>query len=190
MSSLSNPFWGVDVPLSVHSEVTDFTCGSSLKPAGAAVQGSAVAQRGLTPQESEMRPSVVCAVTQAMAAALPDSEVVVDKIKTVTFSVPNDLCVSRVELVHEQRKDPSLTNLYDLVAPSGQVGMMKQGYLLLDEVLFRVWAPHGEGFGGDPVRQVVVPEKFRTSVIQAAHDNVAGHMGVKKTYHKLLQHFF
>lgn len=121
------PFGGVDVLVSVHSEVTDFKCGSSLKPAGAAVQGSAVAQRGLTPQESEMGPSVVCAVTRAMAAALPDSEVVVDKIKTVTFSVPNDLCVSRVELVHKQRKDPSLTNLYDLVVPFGQVGTMKQG---------------------------------------------------------------
>lgn len=161
-----------------------------LKSAGGAVQGPAVGQGGLTPQESESGPSAVCAVTRAMAAALPDSGVVMDKVKTFTFSVPNDLCVSRVELVHEQRKDPSLTNLYDLVVPSSQVGTMKQGYVLQDEVLFRVWAPHGEGFGGDSVRQVVLPAKFRTSVIQTAHDNVAGHMGVKKTYHKLLQHFF
>lgn len=100
------------------------------------------------------------------------------------------VCVFHVELVHEQRKDPPLTILYDLVAPSGHVGMMKQGYVLQDELLFRVWAPHGEGFGEDPVRQVVVPEKFTKPVIQAAHDNVAGLMGVKKTYHKLLQNFF
>lgn len=68
-------FGGVDVPVSLHSDVTDFTCGSSLKPAGSAVPGPAGAQRGLTPPESEMGP-FVCAVTQAMAAALPDSEVV------------------------------------------------------------------------------------------------------------------
>lgn len=115
---------------------SDSTCGSSLKRAGDAVQAPAVAQGELTPQESEVGSSAVCAVTRAMAAALPDSEVVVDKVKTFTFSVPNDLCVSRVELVHKQRKDPSLTNLYDLVVPSGQVRTRKQGYVLQDEVLF------------------------------------------------------
>lgn len=36
-----------------------------------------MAQREVTPHESEMGPSVECAVTQA----LPDSEVVVDKKK-------------------------------------------------------------------------------------------------------------
>lgn len=70
MSSLSNPFWGVDVPVSVHSEVTDFMCGSSLKPAGAAIQGPAMAQHGLTPQESEMGPSVVSAMTLLIFALL------------------------------------------------------------------------------------------------------------------------
>lgn len=37
------PFGGVDVPVSVDSEVADFTCGFSLKPAGAAIQGPAMA---------------------------------------------------------------------------------------------------------------------------------------------------
>lgn len=58
---------------------------------------------------------------------------------------------------------------------------MKQGYFLLDDLLVRMWAPHGETFSGDPIVQIVLPSKFRTSVIQTAHDNVAGHMGVKKT---------
>lgn len=69
------PFEGVEIPVSEHS---DFKCGSPIKPAGDAVQAPAMAQGELTPQESEAGSSVVYAVTQAMAAALPDSEVVVD----------------------------------------------------------------------------------------------------------------
>lgn len=55
--------------------------------------------------------------------------------------------------------------------------------------MLRVWAPHGEAFSGGSVVQIVLPSKFRTSVVQTAHDNVAGHMGVNKTY-RVLQPFF
>ena len=41
---------------------------------------------------------------------------------------------------------------------------------------------------GKPVFQVVVPAKFRELVMKASHE-VAGHMGVQKTYHQLLRHF-
>lgn len=58
------PFGGVDVPASVHSDMTDFTF--FLKPIGT-VQGPAMVQCGITPQESKMGPSVVCTVTRAMA---------------------------------------------------------------------------------------------------------------------------
>lgn len=134
--------------------------------------------------------SAVCAVTRAMAAGLPDNGVTKDPGRVCSFAVPSDLCVSRADLVQEQKKDPSLKDLYALVVPSCQVGNMRQGYVLQDDLLLRVWAPHGDGFSGDPILQVVLPEKFRKSVIQTAHDNIAGHMGVKKTYRRVLQHFF
>lgn len=38
--------------------------------------------------------------------------------------------------------------------------------------------------------QVVVPLKFRQSVIRLAHDGVAGHMGVRKAYERLQRKFF
>ncbi len=186
----SEPLEGVVNPVSMNSELTNLTCGSSPNSLGGAVSGPAVAPGGLPQQEIESEPSTVCAVTRAMAASLPDCGVTMDKVKKFSFSVPSDLCVSRVDLVQEQRKDPSLKDLYDLVVSSCQVGNIRQGYVLQGDLLFRVWAPHGEGFSGDPIAQVVLPEKFRTSVIQAAHDNVAGHMGVKKTYHRVLQNFF
>jgi len=70
------------------------------------------------------------------------------------------------------------------------MGNIRQGYVLQDDLLFRIWAPRGDGFSGDPIVQVVLPEKFRTSAVQIAHDNVADHIGVTKTYHLVLQHFF
>lgn len=38
--------------------------------------------------------------------------------------------------------------------------------------------------------QVVVPAKFRNMELSFSHDGVAGHFGVKKTYDKVLRHFF
>lgn len=37
---------------------------------------------------------------------------------------------------------------------------------------------------------MVVPLKFRQSVIRLAHDGEAGHMGVRKTYDRLQHKFF
>lgn len=47
----------------------------------------------------------------------------------------------------------------------------------------------GENFVGDPVIQIVLPSKFRKSVLRLAHDE-SGHWGVKKTYDRVLRHFF
>lgn len=80
--------------------------------------------------------------------------------------------------------------MYDLVLPTSQVGKVRQGYFLQEDLLFRVWAPHGEAFTGDPIVQIVLPSKCRTSVIQTAHDNVAGHMGVKKKLRPCAPAFF
>lgn len=129
-------------------------------------------------------------MTRAMATVLPDSGVIRDLTKVLTFAVPSNLCVSRADLVEEQKRDPSLKDLYELVVPSSQVGNIRQGYVLQEDLLLRIWTPHGDGISGDPIVQVVLPEKFRTSVIHTAHDNIAGHMGIKKTYHRVLQHFF
>ncbi|XP_039534232.1 uncharacterized protein LOC120483341 [Pimephales promelas] len=42
-----------------------------------------------------------------------------------------------------------------------------------DGILVRKWIPHGRDFAGDPVMQVVVPEKYRSLVLQISHDKLA-----------------
>jgi len=54
------------------------------------------------------------------------------------------------------------------------------GYFLQDGMLVRKWIPHGNDFAGDPIMQVVVPEMYRSLVLRISHDNLAGHLGVKK----------
>ncbi len=41
------------------------------------------------------------------------------------------------------------------------------------------------------VYQVVVPTAFRQQVLSLAHDHmIAGHLGITKTYNRILKHFF
>ncbi len=57
-------------------------------------------------------------------------------------------------------------------------------------MLVRKWIPHGNDFAGDPIMQVVVPEKYRSLVLKISHDKLAGHLGVKKTYDRILRFFW
>ncbi len=55
-------------------------------------------------------------------------------------------------------------------------------------VLYRKWE---NAYGTQIERQVVVPRQLRTVVLTQMHDSVtAGHLGVKKTLHKVRQRFF
>ncbi|ORD93019.1 hypothetical protein ECANGB1_1772, partial [Enterospora canceri] len=38
--------------------------------------------------------------------------------------------------------------------------------------------------------QVVIPLSVRPAIIELAHDGVSGHLGIQKTYKKVLHHFF
>ncbi len=64
-----------------------------------------------------------------------------------------------------------------------------RGYFLKDSLLMRKWVWLGDTSVGDPVFQIVLPVRFRQSVLKVAHDE-SGPSGVKKTYDRLLRHFF
>jgi len=41
------------------------------------------------------------------------------------------------------------------------------------------------------VHQVVVPKQYRSEILHLAHEGpLAGHLGINKTYQKVLQHFY
>lgn len=129
-----------------------------------------------------------CAITRAMSQA--ESKEGEGVVETVLPCLPDfPLAVSHSDLRSEQRADPSLEELFGSVLSASEVKNVASGYFIQDGILLRKWLPHGEDFVGDPIFQVVVPSKLRSHVLELAHDR-SGHFGVRKTYDKILRHFF
>lgn len=93
------------------------------------------------------------------------------------------------DLVKEEQLDPSDKGLLNMVCDSDEVCSLFHCYFLQKEVLLRKRVHQGECCLGDLINQVVVPQKFRKTVLQIAHDT-SGHLGVRKTYDCVLRHFF
>lgn len=97
--------------------------------------------------------------------------------------------VSAEELGKEQRANFSLDVLFQCAVTPAEMGNLTHGYVVSDGVLLRKWIPHKGDFVWDPVFQVVVPVKFRCTMIEIAHDQ-SGHQGVRKNYNHLLRYCF
>uniref|UniRef100_A0AAY4BUY6 Gypsy retrotransposon integrase-like protein 1 n=1 Tax=Denticeps clupeoides TaxID=299321 RepID=A0AAY4BUY6_9TELE len=101
------------------------------------------------------------------------------------------LSVDKVLIAGEQKTDPSLARCRTAARKGGVVNTSASFYWE-DGFLMRKWIPpHSEDLGWNAVIQLVVPAKFRGQVLAVGHDHdFAGHLGVNKTYHRILRHFF
>lgn len=103
------------------------------------------------------------------------------------------LPVSRESLIEAQNTDQMLEKCHASVNVAGSQSSKHQYYLDKD-ILMRKWNAHSftdEDNEWGAVNQIVVPSKFRQHVLAVAHDHPwAGHLGVTKTYDRILQHFF
>ncbi len=91
--------------------------------------------------------------------------------------------------VYLTNENSSLAELFTLVFSDSDVTDVARAYIVQDGLLLKKCSPHGEDFVGDPIVQVVVPTKFRSIVLDVAHEK-SGHPGVKKTYDRVLRYFF
>ena len=55
---------------------------------------------------------------------------------------------------------------------------LASGYILSDDVLVRTWFPCDDCNVNDPVLQIVVPDQVGEVVLDTAHGDIVGHMGV------------
>ena len=92
--------------------------------------------------------------------------------------------IPREQLIDAQRSDTSLQSLYARVKDSDTV----HGYVVIEDVLMRKCAARS-GLPGVYDWQLVVPSSLRKIVLETAHDD-AGHMGVKKTYDRILRYCY
>uniref|UniRef100_A0A8C1RHP2 Gypsy retrotransposon integrase-like protein 1 n=1 Tax=Cyprinus carpio TaxID=7962 RepID=A0A8C1RHP2_CYPCA len=133
-----------------------------------------------------------CAVTRAMNRA-SGTEVLEKNRKPdlqpiVLPDLPSSLSFS--DFVVAQKEDSTLSELFAGVLPVEERHSAARGYFVQDGLLVRKWMPQINDVLEDPVFQIVVPVKFRDLILQTAHGDIAGHLGVRKTYDRLMKYFY
>ncbi|CAI5657199.1 unnamed protein product [Oreochromis niloticus] len=101
---------------------------------------------------------------------------------------PLTLPVEKNKLIKAQKNDESLSCCWASVTEP-KCGK-SASYLIEDGVLMRYWTP-SSGCTHEGVQQTVVPQSFRSQVLSLAHDHImSGHLGITKTYNRVLRYFF
>ena len=101
--------------------------------------------------------------------------------------------ISRQHLIEDQSNDKELLDLFKIALTPVEAEKVSVGYLIKDNILMRKWSPTScdNNEKGETVYQIVVATVHRREVLELAHDlPVSGHLGVHKTYNRVLQHFF
>uniref|UniRef100_A0A1A8GVS8 Gypsy retrotransposon integrase-like protein 1 n=2 Tax=Nothobranchius korthausae TaxID=1143690 RepID=A0A1A8GVS8_9TELE len=96
-------------------------------------------------------------------------------------------------LGEEQKADETLQKCFrDLENANERVTAMTSGYFVGNGILMRFWKnPAAKGAAWGTVKQIIIPVKFRSQILSLAHESQwAGHLGIRKTYLLLLEHFF
>jgi len=100
---------------------------------------------------------------------------------------------TRAKLIEAQQTDPEIAELKQGVLTLDESDKVPTCYFMQNGVLVRKWrnplSPVKHSW--ETKYQVVLPECLRIHALELAHDAVmGGHMGVKKTYHKLTESFW
>ena len=100
---------------------------------------------------------------------------------------------SRQQLIIEQKKDAEIAKLRDNAVSEAEAEQLAECYYLKDNLLMRKWSPCDNEIKDDwcETHQIVVPDRYRKDILRIAHDlPYAGHMGVTKTYRRILPYFY
>uniref|UniRef100_A0A669CBL6 Gypsy retrotransposon integrase-like protein 1 n=1 Tax=Oreochromis niloticus TaxID=8128 RepID=A0A669CBL6_ORENI len=168
------------------------------------VTDTPVAASDVTEQKATVFP--VCAVTRAQPRKFADvisiadtfvageqkpcvgvKDSVGDKCSVLNLTPALSGDVNKEALISAQENDRSLSPCFAAVAMAGESILPR--FFLQDGVLMRRWS--SDQSGTSSVTQVVVPSQHRDQVLSLAHDaGMAGHLGVNKTYYRVLRNFF
>ena len=101
--------------------------------------------------------------------------------------------LSREQLLSEQTKDPDIVRLSKRALSLDEADKVGECFYIQDGILMRKWrppdAPPDEVW--QVVHQIVVPVAYRGDIMSLAHDTpMAGHLGINKTYNRILSHFY
>nr|XP_033942276.1 uncharacterized protein LOC117449038 isoform X2 [Pseudochaenichthys georgianus] len=99
---------------------------------------------------------------------------------------------TRQEFMAAQLSDETLSKCLSSVISHEEAKSKKMAYIMENHLLMRRWISDAcEESDSLAIYQVVVPTTYRSQVMSLAHDHPwSGHMGVTKTYQRVLKHFF
>ena len=101
--------------------------------------------------------------------------------------------LSRSQLCKEQHSDPEISPLFDRALDENEMSQVPVCYYVKNDILMRKWRPPDVSAEVEWTvnHQIVVPRAYRPEILNLAHETpMSGHLGVNKTYHKTLNHFF
>ena len=100
---------------------------------------------------------------------------------------------SRSLLSKEQHKDPEISPLFQKAVSETDLAQDPICVYIKNRILMRKWCspevPADDEWAVN--HQIVVPKVYRSEILSLAHETpMSGHLGINKTYHKILNHFY
>ena len=101
--------------------------------------------------------------------------------------------LSTSNLINEQKNDPEIAVLIQQAFDEREISDQAMGYFIKNDILMRKWRPPDVNVDDEwAVRyQIVIPKSYREEVLSLAHETpLSGHLGINKTYEKIIRHFY
>ena len=152
-----------------------------------------------------------CAVTRSMTQSKSTSDDVttdVDLADTLISRMLNDDNVldvtnddfsakaqtfSRSDLIREQNSDPDVSCLFARYVDECDVSRDPVCFYTKNDVLMRKWRPSDVPADDEWAvkHQIAVPSSYGPHILSLAHGTpMSGHLGINKTYQRILEHFY
>ena len=97
------------------------------------------------------------------------------------------------QLIERQKSDPELIPLLEDALCESEAAKVPICFYVKSDVLMRKWRPPTAAADEEwqVSHQIVVPSCYREDILSLAHESpLAGHLGINKTYQKVLSHFY
>ena len=101
--------------------------------------------------------------------------------------------LSKSRLIQEQQTDPEISKLIFRALPEDEISQVPMCYYIKNGILMRKWRPFDLPADDEwaVYHQIVVPKSYRHEILGIAHESpMSGHLGINKTYHKIINHFY
>ena len=101
--------------------------------------------------------------------------------------------LSKSQLIQEQQTDPEISKLIFRTLPEDEISQVPMCYYIKNGILMRKWRPFDVPANDEwaVYHQIVVPKSYRHEILSIAHESpMSGHLGINKTYHKIIDHFY